>query len=37
LQTRLGLLGLDYGIGYHNGDVRNPLDGILHVGIKTNL
>jgi outer membrane protein assembly factor BamA len=37
LQTRLGLLGLDYGIGYNNGDVRNPLDGILHVGIKTNL
>ncbi len=37
LQTRLGLLGIDYGIGYHDGTIRNPLDGILHVGIKTNL
>lgn len=37
LQTRLGLMGIDYGIGYHDGEMRNPLDGILHVGIKTNL
>ncbi|KQC08422.1 MAG: hypothetical protein APR54_04655 [Candidatus Cloacimonas sp. SDB] len=37
LKTRLGLLGIDYGIGYENGKFRNPLDGIVHFGLETKL
>ncbi len=35
--TKLGLLGIDYGIGYENGKFRNPLDGIVHFGLETKL
>ena len=37
LKTRLGLIGIDYGIGYENGKFRNPLDGIVHFGLETKL
>jgi outer membrane protein assembly factor BamA len=37
LKTRLGLLGIDYGVGYENGKFRNPLDGIVHFGLETKL
>jgi len=36
-QTRIGLLGIDYGLGIQNGEIRNPLDGIIHIGIETGL
>jgi len=36
-QTRIGLLGIDYGLGIQNGEMRNPLDGIIHIGIETGL
>ena len=37
MQTKLGMLGIDYGIGYQNGKLRNPLDGIIHFGIETKI
>ena len=35
--TKIGLLGIDYGLGIQNGEMRNPLDGIIHIGIETGL
>ena len=37
IETRLGLLGIDYGLSYSEGVFRNPLDGIIHFGIETKL
>lgn len=37
LETKLGMLGIDYGFGYSNGELRNPLDGIIHFGLETKL
>jgi outer membrane protein assembly factor BamA len=37
IETRLGMLGIDYGLSYSNGEFRNPLDGIIHFGIQTKL
>lgn len=37
LETRIGLLGIDYGFGYSNGEWRNPMDGIIHFGLEANL
>ena len=37
LETRLGMLGIDYGFGYCNGELRNPIDGIIHFGIESKL
>ena len=34
VETKLGLLGIDYGLGYQRGIFRNPLDGIIHFGIE---
>jgi len=34
IETKLGLLGIDYGLGYQRGEFRNPLDGIIHFGIE---
>jgi len=36
-QTKIGLLGIDYGLGIQKGEMRNPLDGIIHIGIETGL
>lgn len=36
-QTKIGILGIDYGLGIQNGEIRNPLDGIIHIGIETGL
>jgi outer membrane protein assembly factor BamA len=36
-QTKIGLLGIDYGLGIQNSEMRNPLDGIIHIGIETGL
>lgn len=36
-QTKIGLLGIDYGLGIQGGEMRNPLDGIIHIGIETGL
>ena len=36
-QTKIGLLGIDYGLGIQNGEMRNPLDGIIHISIETGL
>ncbi|MEA2095628.1 MAG: POTRA domain-containing protein [Candidatus Cloacimonadota bacterium] len=36
-QTKIGLLGIDYGLGIQNGEMRNPLDGIIHIAIETGL
>jgi len=37
LNTKLGIIGIDYGLGYENEKLRNPLDGIIHFGIETKL
>ena len=37
IQTRLGLLGLDYGFSYDDTGLRNPLDGIIHFGLESKL
>ena len=37
VMTRLGLLGIDYGLGKEEDGFRNPLDGIIHFGIETKL
>ncbi len=37
VETRLGILGIDYGLGYSDGELRNPLDGIIHFGIESKL
>jgi len=34
VETKLGLLGIDYGLSYQGGEFRNPLDGIIHFGIE---
>ncbi len=37
-ETKLGILGIDYGLSYDEcGNFRNPLDGIIHFGIETKL
>ena len=36
LETRLGLLGIDYGVKYFN-EWDNPLDGVIHFGLETGL
>ena len=36
-QTKIGTLGIDYGLGIQNGEMGNPLDGIIHIGIETGL
>ncbi len=36
-QTKLGILGIDYGFGFDGEELRNPLDGIIHFGIETKL
>ncbi|MDA3813496.1 MAG: BamA/TamA family outer membrane protein [Candidatus Cloacimonetes bacterium] len=36
-QTKMGLVGIDYGLGIQKGEMRNPLDGIIHIGIETGL
>ena len=37
VETRLGILGIDYGFSYSNGEFRNPLDGIIHFGLESKL
>lgn len=37
IETKIGMLRIDYGLGYQNGIMRNPLDGIIHFGIETKL
>ncbi len=37
LETRLGTVGIDYGLSYHNRNFRNPMDGVLHISLKTRL
>ena len=37
MQTKVGLLGITYGFSYQNGELRNPLDGIIHFGIESKL
>jgi len=36
-QTKIGVLGIDYGLGISNGEIRNPLDGIIHIALETGL
>ncbi|MFO7895849.1 MAG: POTRA domain-containing protein [Candidatus Cloacimonadales bacterium] len=37
LQTNLGVLGIDYGLGFSDGQWRSPMNGIIHFGIETKL
>jgi outer membrane protein assembly factor BamA len=37
VETRLGILRLDYGFSYFKDELRNPLDGIIHFGLETKL
>jgi len=37
IETRLGLLGIDYAFSYQENEFRNPLDGIIHFGLESKL
>lgn len=37
LKTGIGIIKIDYGIGYQDGKWTNPLDGTLHFGFETGL
>jgi outer membrane protein insertion porin family len=37
LNTRLGIVGVDYGISYSEGKWLHPLDGMIHFGLETGL
>jgi len=37
IRTKLGLLGIDYGLGYENGNFNDLQDGLIHFGIETKL
>jgi outer membrane protein assembly factor BamA len=37
IETRLGLLGIDYAFNYQENELRNPLDGIIHFGLESKL
>jgi hypothetical protein len=37
IRTAIGMLGLDYAIGYDSKDWTNPMNGMLHFGIETKL
>jgi len=37
LQTNLGIFGVDYGIGYSEGNWRSPMNGIIHFGLEAKL
>ena len=35
LKSKIGILKIDYGVGYQNNEWTNPLEGMLHFGIET--
>jgi outer membrane protein assembly factor BamA len=35
IDTRLGILKLDYAFGHSNGEWQNPMQGYIHIGIDT--
>ncbi|MDO9578287.1 MAG: POTRA domain-containing protein [Candidatus Cloacimonadales bacterium] len=37
IETRLGMLGIDYAFSYQDNELRNPLDGIIHFGLESKL
>ena len=37
LETKLGIVGIDYGFGYSDNQWHSPLNGIIHFGIETKL
>ena len=37
LETNLGVFGVDYGIGYSEGEWRSPMNGIIHFGLEAKL
>jgi len=37
IETRLGMLGIDYAFSYLKNELRNPLDGIIHFGLESKL
>src|SRR5690554_67326 len=37
LDTRLGLIGVDYGVSHSNGEWLHPLDGMIHFGLEAGL
>jgi len=37
IRTAIGMLGLDYALGYDSKDWTNPMNGMLHFGIETKL
>ena len=37
LETKIGILEVDYAIGYQNGKFRSPLNGIIHFGLSSGL
>lgn len=36
IKTQIGILGIDYGFNYSDGELQNPLEGIIHFGLETN-
>ncbi|MCF7858445.1 MAG: BamA/TamA family outer membrane protein [Candidatus Cloacimonetes bacterium] len=36
-KTKIGVFGIDYGLGIQNGKMRNVQDGIIHIGLETSL
>lgn len=37
IDTRLGLIGIDYGISHSSGRWLHPLDGMIHFGLETGI
>ena len=37
VETRIGLLGIDYGLGHSGGKITHPLDGMVHFRLETKL
>ncbi len=37
LGTKLGILEFDYALGYQNGKLRSPLNGIVHFGLSSGI
>ncbi|MDD3051903.1 MAG: POTRA domain-containing protein [Candidatus Cloacimonetes bacterium] len=37
IKTKIGILGIDYGFGSEGVKIGNPLDGLIHFGMETQL
>jgi outer membrane protein assembly factor BamA len=35
IETRIGFIGIDYGLGHSGGELTHPLDGMVHFSLET--